>query len=118
MTIKELSQKYNFHDSCITKIEYDNTQKVLSIIMDFCNWAQESYVSTDPELLCLKLMLEDVSDYTGPVGEIDYFSIGNSEIRDNKYYLFFEDDINSEIYEFYLTPSSATVDILGPVESN
>lgn len=118
MTIQELNSKYNFHDSCITKIEYDSTHKSLSIYMDFCNWAQSWYKESDSELLRVKLSFEGIDDYNNIKGEIDYFSIGNAEIKDGKYFLFIEDDFNSKYYELFLTPTSATFEILGEVDEN
>ena len=99
MTIEELNKKYYFHDSCITKIEYDPSLKTLCFYMDFCNWAQADYKESDPELLQAKLSLDGIDAYDGPSGEIDYFSIGNPELKEGKYFLFIEDDINKEYYE-------------------
>ena len=75
MTIQELDNKYYFHDSAITHIDYSSQTKELDIIIDFCYWAQKWYKEGDPELMELKVTFEGIEDYDGLTGDIDYFSI-------------------------------------------
>ena len=116
MTIQELREKYYFHDSCITRIEYDKELKQLEITMDFCQWAQEKYVENEPENVWLKLTFHGIDEYDGLIGEIDYFSILNAEIKDGKFWLSILDDYHGEEYEYYLSSSNVEVEIIGPVE--
>ena len=118
MQIQELDKNFNFHDSCITKIDYNQTTERLDIYMDFCNWDQSWYKDSDPELVRAKLTFEGITAYNNLQGDIDYFSIGNAELKGEKYYLFIEDDFNNESHEIFLTPSSASFVILGPVEES
>ena len=84
--------------------------------MEFCNWAQEGYKDGDPELLKLELVFEGIDDYCGITGDIDYFSILDGEIKDEKYHLFIEDDFHQEFYEYYLDPTNVEVKIVGIIE--
>ena len=43
MTIAEFEEKYYLHDSSIEKIEYDATNKRLTLTIDFCFWMQIWY---------------------------------------------------------------------------
>jgi len=112
MTVHELVNKYDFHDSMITCIRYSSENKELVIILDFCYWAQEWYKENDPELMKLKLTFYGISEYSGIVGDIDNYSVLDSDIRDNTYHIFIEDDFNQQFYEYFLNPSDIKIDIL------
>ncbi len=116
MTIQELREKYYFHDSCITRIDYFSEDKRLTITMDFCQWAQNWYKEGEPENVWLKLTFYGIDGYDGITGDIDYFSILDGEIKDDKFWLFILDDFHEEHYEYYLNPSNVEVEILGIVE--
>ena len=112
MNIKELNQKYNFHDSCITSINYYKNYKKLEIILEFCNWMQIWFKQGEPELQNLKLVFYGISKYKGLNGNIDYFSISNAEIKNNEYILLIEDDFNNEFYQISLSPVKIEVEIM------
>lgn len=112
MTIQELDNKYYFHDSMITHVDYLSEAHRLEITMDFCYWAQEWYKEDDPELMELKLTFEGIKEYDGIIGDIDYYSIVDGDIKDGKYHLFIEDEFNQKTYEYYLEPSSADVEVI------
>lgn len=116
MTIQELRKKYYFHDSCITRIDYIKESKDLIITMDFCQWAQEWYDKSKPENVWLRVTFHGIDEYHGLIGDIDYFSILNGEIKDDKFWLYILDDIHAKEYEYYLLPSDVNVEILGAVE--
>lgn len=116
MTIQEFARKYDFHDSCITNIDYQNDDAILIMEIDFCNWSQEGYTPDEPELIKLRLVFSGIHSYDGPTGEVDYFSIGNSEYSDGQYLIFIEDDFHKEFWEVNLSPVDVEVEILGPVE--
>lgn len=116
MTIQELDNKYYFHDSMITNISYSPDTETLVVLMEFCNWAQDGYTDDEPELLVLKLTFEGISDYNGITGDINYFSILDGDIVDDKYHLLIEDDFNQAFYEYYLDPTNIQVEIVGVAE--
>lgn len=115
MTIQELRKQYYFHDSCITKIEYLKELKVLEISMDFCLWAQEWYTESDPENVWMKLTFYNIDEYDGITGDIDYFSILDAEVKDDKFWMYILDDFHDQEYEYYLSPSEVKVDVLDAV---
>ena len=112
MTVNELLEKYYFHDSCITSINYNSESKQLNITMDFCNWAQSWYKDEDPENICLKLTLFGIDSYDNLLGEIDYYSVLDAKEKDNALYLFLLDDINNKTYELLLSPNNIRVDTI------
>ena len=114
MTIKELRDRYYFHDSCITRIDYKD--KKLEMILDFCQWAQEWYKKTDPENVWMRLIFSGIEQYEGITGEIDYFSVLDAEIKEDKLWIFMLDDFHNENYEIFLKPTDVEVEILGVVE--
>ena len=116
MTIQEFCEKYYLHDSCITRIDYINESKQLEITINFCQWAQEWFTNDKPENIWLKLIFHDVDTYKGITGDIDYFSVLDAEIKDEKLRLFILDDIHDESYEYYLSPSDIEIVNLGVVE--
>lgn len=116
MTIQELCSKYYFHDSCITRIDYHSDSRRLEITMDFCQWAQEWYVEQDPENIWLKLIFSGIEEYDGIIGDVDYFSILDGEVKNDKFWLSILDDFHDEYYEYYLSPSNVEVKVLGVVK--
>ena len=116
MTIQELRKQYYFHDSCITKVDFIRESKRLEITMDFCQWAQEWYAENEPENVWLKLTFHGIDEYDGITGDIDYYSILDAEVKDDKLWLYILDDFHEEEYEYYLSPSDVEVEILGIVE--
>ena len=112
MTIQELEKKYYFHDSSITNIDYSKEQEKLDILIVFCYWAQEWYKEGDPELMDIKLSFEGIKDYDGIAGDIDYFSILDGDIKNDKYHLLIEDGFHQEYFEYFLEPTNVEVEIL------
>lgn len=115
MTIQELDEKYYFHDSMITNISYLVSDFKLIITMEFCNWAQNWYIEGDPELVEFKLIFNGIETYDGIVGDVDYYSILDGEVKNEKYHLFIEDDFHHAFYEYYLEPTSVDVVIGKPI---
>jgi hypothetical protein len=50
MKLKELTEKYCFHDSLLESIEYDKWAKTATFEIDFCNWAQDDYIDITPKI--------------------------------------------------------------------
>ena len=116
MTVKELLNKYYFHDSCITNIDFDEGRKKIEITMDFCQWAQDWFVKGSPENIWLKLTLFGIDSYEGIVGEIDYFSIVEAKEIGDTLLLMIEDDYHEAYYQYSFSPSDVDVEILGEVK--
>ena len=116
MTIQELNTQYYFHDSMITNVSYSAETQRLIFIIEFCNWAQEWYKEGEPELLKMEIVFEGITDYDGIVGDIDYFSILDADIKEGKYHLLIEDDFHQKTYEYFLSPTNVEIKIVGIVE--
>lgn len=63
MTIAEFEEKYYLHDSSIEKIEYDATNKRLTLTIDFCFWMQIWYDKETPENGLIAVTFDNVSYY-------------------------------------------------------
>ena len=61
MTIAEFEEKYYLHDSSIEKIEYDATNKRLTLTIDFCFWMQIWYDKETPENGLISVIFDNVS---------------------------------------------------------
>lgn len=113
MTAQELIKKYDLHDSCITNISYTRESKKLEITLDFCQWAQSWYKDDMPENIPIKLILYSIDKYDGIIGEIDYYSILNVEIKDdNKLSFYILDDFHNKNYKYILSPSDIEINIM------
>ena len=75
MTIFELQRTYYFHDSLLDNIEIDREQSTVTMIIDFCFWAQEDYKESDPETGIIKLSFSGVDYFPKLEGEIGSYSI-------------------------------------------
>lgn len=53
MTVLELVEKYDFHDSNISMIKLENTE--LTMLVDVCMWKQKAYMDAEDEI-CLKTL--------------------------------------------------------------
>ena len=73
------------------------------------------YIEGDPELVELKLIFNGIETYDGIVGDVDYFSILDGEIKDEKYHLFIEDDFHQVFYDYYFDPDSVDIAIGKPI---
>lgn len=62
MTIFELLNKYNFHDSLLEKIEYDEEAEILKVEIDFCNWQQDWYDEIGEETEMISLIFAGVKN--------------------------------------------------------
>lgn len=99
MNIQELINRYDFHDSLIECIYFDQKEKDLTIDIDFCCWAQEGYIESDPETKMIKVKFKNVNSYEGLSGVIDSYSIDNIKLIGNDITIIVCDDFHSEYYE-------------------
>ena len=114
MRIEEFIDKYDLHDSLVEQVENINEQLIFNI--ELCNWRQKDYSPKDDEMKSLKLVFNNVKDYTldATTSEFDSDTIleftclhegGSFEMHNIKFVIEGEGDI--KIIEF----KSDTVDV-------
>ena len=106
MTLHEMNERCYLHDSCIDKIEYDKSSKVLLVQMDFCYWAQAEYNDDEPENGDVKIIFHGVNEYDGLIGDVDHFSILDAECNADGFYFSILDDFHDEQYELKIVADS------------
>ena len=109
MTIHDFLSTYYLHDSLIEKIIYENNTVELTI--DFCFWMQEGYREGDPETGIIHLRFPDVSNMSGPIGDIDDYSILETDYHDGCFSLLLMDDFNDTCHELRIISSSETLEL-------
>lgn len=109
MTIYELLNTYYLHDSLVEKILYENNTVELTI--DFCFWMQEGYREGDPETGIIHLRFLDVRNMSGPIGNINDYSILETDYHDRCFSLLLMDDFNNTCYELKIISSSETLEL-------
>ncbi len=117
MKLNEFSEKYNFHDSSIDKISFDEINNKLIIIVDFCFYDQQDYERGTPENGLLKVVFSGVKSYNGPKNyESEWWGILDGEMKDGQYYFLIENyekgAENSEIVELFIDAESVEVEDL------
>lgn len=79
--------KYDFHDSLLESVLYDDSNKKLSLEIDFCNWKQEWYNDAEEETSMLTLTFHNVSGVVLPGHElnsdeiIEFELLGDNGVR-------------------------------------
>jgi hypothetical protein len=71
MKLDELTRKYNFHDSLLESIHYDENAKTAVFEVDFCNWAQDGYTKDKPETMIVRLNFRGVKTINNHIVRID-----------------------------------------------
>ena len=109
MLIKDFVDQYTLHDSLIESILYNDNEKRLEMVIDFCSWMQDGYKDTEPETGIILLTFEGVDAYNGIVGEVNSFSIldflfDNTTVRIN-----ILDDFHNEFYEVCFMADAVTM---------
>lgn len=62
MTLREVEDSYDFHDSILEKIYYEEAKAIL--IIDLCNWRQKDFKEGGPEMIRVKLILNSSEQNT------------------------------------------------------
>lgn len=62
MDIRDFYNEYDLHDSLLEKVDYNCNKLILTI--DFCNWRQKYYCSTESETKLLNLVFYEVKNYS------------------------------------------------------
>ena len=103
MRISEMLNIYDFHDSLVKKINYNNSEVTFKI--ELCNWRQKNYNADENEMKTMELVFKDVKDYkfNGTINTIDddtilVFECNNRECGNIKVVL--EGDRDIKIIEF------------------
>ena len=106
MTISEFINSHCLHDSLLEKAVYKDHYAELTI--DFCFWMQDGYSETNPETGIITLRFPDVTDYQGPLGDIDDYSILEADYNDSVFTLLLMDDFNNTTYELKISSNAGT----------
>jgi hypothetical protein len=80
MKLKELTEKYCFHDSLLESIEYDKLAKTATFEIDFCNWAQDGYTNDKPETMIVRLNFKEVKAINNYLIHVESSGISNCKI--------------------------------------
>lgn len=68
MTVNEFVSKYNFHDSLVESVNYDEKLKKLEMKVDFAFWMQDWYTDNLAETGIIKCCFYNVADVEVPSG--------------------------------------------------
>ena len=109
MKINVFLQTYYLHDSLVKEIIHDNN--TVDMTIDFCFWMQKDYNEQHPETGIIHLRFIGVTDYCGPSGTIDDYSILEADYHDHCLSILLMDDFNNVSYELKMISSSELVEI-------
>ncbi len=98
MTLSELNQSFNFHDSFIDSIQFAKQRNEVFLTIDFCNWMQKGYKAGEPETSEIQFVFSDVQDFEGPAGDFDEMTILKTELHPGNKFIFKLSDLISHIY--------------------
>lgn len=74
-----MNLKYNLHDSLIEELNYNKDENRLEIKIELCNWKQIEYKDTEPELVDIRIVFDDIQQYEISVSN---FIFDSNEILD------------------------------------
>jgi len=60
LKLSELIDRYNLHDSLVENIKYLQEKRQVVLEIELCNWKQDSYRDSDPEMTLMSLLFHDV----------------------------------------------------------
>lgn len=91
--------KYNLHDSLIEKIDYFTADRRVEIQIELCNWQQDGYKDSDPEIIGVYMIFDEVEKYELSLKSYEF--CGNEileviEMDDNTMKIVFLTDDNAE----------------------
>ena len=64
-------EAYDFHDSLVEKISFDEKQRCVELEIDFCNWKQSWYNEEEPETEIKRLVFENVTKVILPQTDLN-----------------------------------------------
>ena len=109
MTINKYLNDNYLHDSLVEKVTYENN--VVDITIDFCFWMQPGYHDKKPETGIIHLRFPDVVSVTGPLGDIDDYSILEAVFQGGCLTLLLMDDFNNTTYELKIVSETGNVEV-------
>lgn len=74
-----MTLKYNLHDSLIEDVQYIQNEKRIEMKIELCNWMQSGYKDTEPELVGVRILFDEVKHYEISVQN---FKFDSNEILD------------------------------------
>ncbi len=105
MTMKALKDSISLHDSLITNITFNDESRTLDITIEFCLWLQSGYIDGEPEVCKAHLLFSGLTDVDtdGLNGEVDFYSIIESIVENDRMTLIVLDDFNDKKYTLRFT---------------
>ena len=62
MYIKELLEQYQFHDSLVEDMSFENNRLEFQIYL--CNWKQTTYDEQEDEMKSIRLIFKEIRNFT------------------------------------------------------
>ncbi|MDO4941132.1 MAG: hypothetical protein Q4E33_05530 [Erysipelotrichaceae bacterium] len=110
MKINEFYKNYEFHDSLINNIKFNQEKGTLSINIELCNYEQKYYKEGDDEIIIIDVIFKGCKSYDSLVGELDAYSILDTVLNnDNQITFNVLDDFNDNYYELHIQADSVEV---------
>lgn len=111
MTLKDFESRYNFHDSYIESMSYDESKRSLTLIINFAFWIQEDFVEGEKENGLLEVKFYNVANYEceggAPVG--NFVGILDTAVEDDCIVFNLLDDENATFMELRIVSTSVEV---------
>lgn len=102
--------EYNFHDSLLEDILYDEGNKKVSLKIDFCNWKQKWYNESDEETSIISIVFNNASDIVIPKFNLNSDEIIEFEVSaDNNVKIVVFNDIENASYEIICNAESVEI---------
>ena len=107
--IKQLAE-YDFHDSLLEDILYDESNNKVCLKIDFCNWKQKWYSETDEETTIISVVFSDISDIAIPKVKLNSDEIIEFEVlTDNSVKIVIFNDIDDSSYDIMINAESVEI---------
>ena len=111
MTLKDFESQYNFHDSFIKSMSYDESKRSLTLVFNFAFWMQKDFVEGEEENGLLEATFHNVTSYEreggNPVG--DFVGVLNTAVEDGCISFNLLDDKNAVFMKLKIVSSSVEV---------
>lgn len=103
--------EYDFHDSLLEDVLYDEYNKKLLLKIDFCNWKQKWYNESEDETSMISLIFSNVFDIVLSEHRLNSDEIIEFEVStDNRVRIVVFNDIENASYEIIIY--AETVEII------
>ena len=113
MKLTEFVKSYNFHDSYIETIEYNEKEEEITAVIHFAFWMQDGYVVGTPETGLIRVLFKGVKKYICENGDPAGAFVGilGSEIIDGELVINFVDDESVEYFEMKISAEEVFVEV-------